>query len=177
MNLRRFWGLFFCLGLFAISEAVADAPLTISSPDFQNSLFIPQKYSQHGGNSIPELHFSNVPAKAKSLVVMVDDPDSPTGLWTHWLVWNIPASTSSLNGRKLPSGAIQGKNSFGNVHYDGPAPPNGMHRYFFRVYALDTTLSLPAGTVRGGLAAALTGHVISHAEFFGTYAEKLSVPH
>jgi Raf kinase inhibitor-like YbhB/YbcL family protein len=173
MDLRRIWGLFFCLSLLAISGGMADNAFTISSPAFQNGQFIPAKHSLHGGNAAPELHFSNVPAHAKSLVVIADDPDSPTGLWTHWLVWNIPASTSSLDGRKLPPGAAQGKNSFGNVHYDGPAPPKGMHRYFFRVYALDATLSVPTGATRATLGAAMTGHVLGHAEFFGTYIEKI----
>jgi len=173
MDMTRILGLFFCLRLLAISQAIADAPLTISSPAFQNGLFIPGKYALHGGNAAPELHFSNVPAHAKSLVVIVDDPDSPTGLWTHWLVWNIPASITSLNAGKLPPGAVQGKNSFGNLHYDGPAPPKGMHRYFFRVYALDAPLSLPAGAIRAKLGAAMTGHVLGHAEFFGTYVEKI----
>lgn len=172
MDLPRVLGLCFCLSVLAVTGAVAGGAFAISSPAFQNGLPIPRKYSLHGGNAAPPLRFADVPAAAKSLAVIADDPDSPTGLWTHWLVWNIPAQTSSLSGEKLPAGAVLGKNSFGNVRYDGPAPPNGTHRYFFRVYALDTMLPLPPGASRGELDAAMAGHVIGHAECFGVFAKK-----
>jgi hypothetical protein len=112
------------------------------------------------------------------LALIVDDPDSPSGLWTHWVVWNLPANTTSIEAGKLPSGAVQGKNSFGHVRYDGPAPPSGTHRYFFHVYALDTMLNLPAGSDRAALSSAMqglpmnSGYVIGTGEMFGTYSAK-----
>ena len=144
-------------------------------PDFDNGRIIPQKYSYHGGNRAPELRMINVPAATKSLVLIVDDPDSPSGLWTHWTVWNIPVPSYALDADKLPAGAVQGRNSFGHVGYDGPAPPSGTHRYFFRLYALDTILSLPEASSRSALDAAITGHVIGGAEMFGTCRQKLTV--
>ena len=131
---------------------------------------IPIKYGFHGQNISPELRIANVPANAKSLVLIVDDPDSPSGLWTHWLVCNLPPNTTDIPEGKLPPGAMQGKNSFGNVRYDGPAPPMGTHRYFFHLYALDTTLSLPAGSSRDALVEAMKGHVVGYGQTIGIYS-------
>ena len=128
------------------------------------------KFAYKGENISPEITIKHVPAKALSLVLIVDDPDAPMGLWTHWLVWNLPPTTTDIPEGKLPPGAVEGKNSFGHVRYDGPAPPSGTHRYFFHLYALDATLSLPSGSSRAELLAAMKGHEIGTGETYGTYS-------
>ena len=114
---------------------------------------------------------AHVPAAAHSLVLICDDPDAPGGLWTHWLVWNLSANTLSIPEEKLPPEARVGINSFREARYDGPQPPpeTGVHRYFFRLYALDTTLTLPTGSNRTALEAAMNGHIVGITETFGTY--------
>ena len=144
--------------------------VSISAPAFAKGNPIPAQYAYKHENISPELRIANVPANARSLVLIVDDPDSPSGLWTHWLVWNVPPTTTDILEGKLPSGAIQGKNSFGHVCYDGPAPPSGTHRYFFHLYALDAALSLPGRSNRAALEKAMTGHVISEGETMGLYS-------
>ena len=149
------------------------ANMGISAPAFAQGQSIPARFAYKGQNIFPELRIENVPANARSLVLIVDDPDSPSGLWTHWLVWNLPANTTSILEGKLPSGAIEGKNSFGHVRYDGPAPPSGTHRYFFHLYALDITVSLPAGSDRTALEAAMNpqvSHIVGTGETFGAYS-------
>jgi Raf kinase inhibitor-like YbhB/YbcL family protein len=144
--------------------------MTLSSPDFAQGQAMPGEFAYKGGNHSPQLLIGSVPLNAKSLVLIVDDPDAPSGLWTHWLLWNIPPGAVVLEDGQVPKDAVQGKNSFGHTRYDGPAPPSGTHRYFFHVYALDTKLSLAEGAARGDLEAAMKGHVVGSAEFFGTYS-------
>jgi Raf kinase inhibitor-like YbhB/YbcL family protein len=172
MDLHRIWSFSCCAFLLTGLSGLARPVTTvnISSPAFAQGKPIPARYVYKGQNIFPELRIENGPANARSLVLIVDDPDSPSGLWTHWLVWNLPANTTSIPEGKLPSGAIQGKNSFGNARYDGPAPPSGTHRYFFRIYALDATLSLSAGSNRAALVAAMNGHVVGAGETFGLYS-------
>ena len=170
MNLPRFG--YICFWAFTFSSlGVWASPLAISSPAFDRGKPIPVKFVLSGENVSPELHISNVPANAQSLVLIVDDPDAPVGLWTHWLVWNLPANTATIPEGNLPQQALQGENSNGHDTYDGPAPPagTGVHRYFFHLMALDTTLSLPAGASRAALLKAMEGHVVGKAEMFGTY--------
>lgn len=144
--------------------------MTFSSPEFAGGKAMPSKSAMRGDNKSPQLLIGGIPLNAKTLVLIVDDPDSPSGLWTHWLLWNIPPDTAVIAEGKVPLGAVQGKNSFGNVRYDGPAPPSGMHRYFFHISALDTSLSVDPGASRDEVEAAMKGHVVGSAEFFGTYA-------
>jgi Raf kinase inhibitor-like YbhB/YbcL family protein len=146
--------------------------MNVSAPAFAEGKPIPVKYAYKGQNISPELHIENVPANAQSLVLIVDDPDSPSGLWTHWVVWNIPASTKVIVEGKLPQGAQQGKNSFGNFRYDGPVPPSGTHRYFFHVYALDVGLKLSADSDLGVLKKMLADkdRVLGTGETFGVYS-------
>jgi Raf kinase inhibitor-like YbhB/YbcL family protein len=143
--------------------------MNISTPAFAQGKSIPAQYAYKNQNISPELRIANVPPNARSLVLIVDDPDAPMGLWTHWLVWNLPVTTSIPEG-KLPPGAMQGRNSNGHVRYDGPAPPSGTHRYFFHLYALDRTLSLPAGSGRTVIEQAMSGHIVGTSETFGVYA-------
>jgi Raf kinase inhibitor-like YbhB/YbcL family protein len=172
MEPRRIWCLSCCAFLLAglIGFAGPVNNMNISAPAFAPGKAIPAQYAYKGQNISPELRIGNVPANARSLVLIVDDPDAPVGLWTHWLVWNLPATTTSIPESKLPPGAMQGKNSFGNVRYDGPAPPSGTHRYFFHLYALDTMLSLPAGSGRDALEQAMNGHIVGSGETFGIYS-------
>jgi Raf kinase inhibitor-like YbhB/YbcL family protein len=172
MDLRRAWflgGFVFLWSKFAgLAQAVA--PVSISAPAFAQGQPIPDLYAYAKENISPELRIAKVPANAKSLVLIVDDPDAPSGLWTHWLVWNLSPKTTTVPEGKLPVGVVEGKNSFGHSHYDGPAPPSGTHRYFFHVYALDTILTLSAGSERTALQASMNGHVLGQGETFGTYS-------
>jgi len=172
MDSHRFGCLGCCAFLLAglMGFAMADSSFTISTPAFAPGKSIPAAYAYREKNISPELRIENVPANARSLVLIVDDPDAPMGLWTHWLVWNLPVTTTSIPEGKSPPGAVQGRNSFGNVRYDGPAPPMGTHRYFFHVYALDTALSLASGSGRAALEEAIRGHVIGTGETFGVYS-------
>lgn len=172
MDPRRLWWLGGCAYLLAglIGFAGPVVNVNISAPAFAQGQPIPIKYGYHQQNISPELRIANVPADARSLVLIVDDPDSPSGVWTHWLVWNLPPNTTDIPEGKLPPGAHEAKNSFGNDRYDGPAPPSGTHRYFFHLYALDTTLSLSSGSDRAALLAAIQGHVVGTGETFGTYS-------
>ena len=131
---------------------------------------MPKTSADKGENRSPQLLIGSIPLNAKSLVLIVDDPDAPSGLWTHWLLWNIPPDKVVLEEGEVPKGAVQGKNSFGRTRYDGPAPPGGTHRYFFHVYALYAKLSLAEGASRSELEAAMKDHVVGSAEFFGTYS-------
>jgi Raf kinase inhibitor-like YbhB/YbcL family protein len=175
MNVRHVRCLGSCLLLLVSLTGLARAggSMTISSPAFDSGQPIPAKHALASGNLSPELELEGVPANAKSFVLIVDDPDAPAGLWTHWLVWNVPAATTSISEGKLPPDAREGENSFGHVRYDGPAPPSGTHRYYFHIYALDTKLSLPAGASRAALMEAIHGHVLGTGEFFGTYRAAL----
>jgi Raf kinase inhibitor-like YbhB/YbcL family protein len=146
--------------------------MTLSSPEFAQGQPMPAASAMRGDNKSPQLLIGGIPLNAKTLVLIVDDPDAPAGLWTHWLLWNIPATTAVIAEGKVPEHAVEGKNSFGNARYDGPAPPSGTHRYFFHVYALDSSLSLDAGASRDEMEAAMKGHVVGSAEFFGTYSAK-----
>ncbi len=172
MSLRRIIHLCACVLLLTSLTGLAGpvSSVEISSPAFGAGSPIPARHALVSSNLSPELRLQNVPANARSLVLIVDDPDAPAGLWTHWLVWNLPPNTTSIAEGKLPPEALQGKNSFGHVRYDGPAPPSGTHRYFFRVYALDTVLTLPAGANRAMLLEAMgDNHLLAKGETFGTY--------
>jgi Raf kinase inhibitor-like YbhB/YbcL family protein len=129
---------------------------------------LPESCGRQHGNQPPPLSIEGVPARAKSLALVLDDPDAPSGLFTHWLVWNVSPGVASISG--APAGAVEGKNSFGGLGYDGPEPPSGTHRYFFHLYALDTMLDLPAGSDRPALFQAMKGHLVAKGQTMGTYA-------
>lgn len=139
---------------------------------------IPARYTCEGANVSPPLAWSGVPATARSLVLMVDDPDAPDPaapktIWTHWLLYNLPANSAGLvegvADAALPSGTRQGLNGWQRSGYGGPCPPIGRHRYFHRLYALDTLLPDLALPDRDGLARALCGHALAEAQLVGTY--------
>jgi len=141
--------------------------MEVTSPAFKNMQPIPAKYTCDGNNISPPIDVSGAPDGAKSLALIVDDPDAPMGTWVHWVVWNLPVKNMPEN--KLEFGGIQGMNSFGKLDYGGPCPPNGRHRYFFKVYALDAKLDLEDGIPKTELEAAMKGHVLAEAQLIGTY--------
>ncbi len=147
--------------------------MTISSSAFNAGSSIPTKYTCDGEGIHPPLRFGNVPAAAKSLVLIVHDPDvpltiKPDGNFDHWVVFNILPTTTSINeGEAVPG--IEGNNGAGQVGYTGPCPPDREHRYFFQLYALDTQLSLPQGTTRAEVEKAMVGHIIEQAALMGRY--------
>jgi Raf kinase inhibitor-like YbhB/YbcL family protein len=153
------------------SFAAGGARVKITSPAFQERGKIPSKFTCDGSDTSPPLQITGVPSEAKSLVLIVDDPDAPGGLFTHWLVWNIPPQTSSIAEGGAVNG-VQGTNDFGNSGYRGPCPPPGVHRYSFKVFALDRELDLHSGAKRSQVDAAMKGHVIAQGELIGQYARK-----
>ena len=123
-----------------VAFAAGGTKMKISSPAFQEGGTIPEKFSRNGQNVSPELRIEGAPTEAKSLLLILDDPDAPVGLFTHWLVWNIDPKTTEIAEGTVPSGGIQGRNDFPGQRYDVPQPPSGTHRYYFKVFALDKTV-------------------------------------
>ena len=146
--------------------------MKITSQAFPEGGTIPEKFSKNDQNVNPPLRIEGTPAEAKSLVLIVDDPDAPVGLFTHWLVWNIDPKTTDIAEHSVPEKAVQGTNDYPGPGYDGPQPPSGTHRYYFKVFALDTTLDLPAGAKRKDLDKAINGHVIGEGQLMGRYSHK-----
>lgn len=142
--------------------------MLMESPAFENHASIPEKYTCEGENLSPPLIFKETSAKAKSLALIVDDPDAPHGTFDHWIVWNIPIETQSLaEGAKV---GVMGKNGFNVNTYKGPCPPPGKpHRYFFKLYALDVVLELAPGSSKKHLEDAMEGHIVDKATLVGTY--------
>lgn len=132
---------------------------------FQHEGNIQPEYTCDGKDSIPPLEISEVPAEAKSLALIMDDPDAPMGTWDHWIQWNMPPDTKKID-KQI---GIGGKNSWGKTGYGGPCPPSGVHRYFFKLYALDTMLELPAGSDKKALETAMKEHILKEAVLIGKY--------
>jgi len=146
--------------------------MKITSSAFQNGELIPVKFTADGADVNPPLRLEGVPEGAKSLVLIMDDPDAPVGVWDHWIVFNIPASVTEISENSTPEGAVVGRNSWGRQEYGGPAPPSGVHRYFFKLYALDTTLNLPAGATKSQVESAMKGHILAEAQLMGKYSRR-----
>jgi Raf kinase inhibitor-like YbhB/YbcL family protein len=148
---------------------------TLKSPAFAAGADIPRQFTCTATDVSPALEWSNAPAKAVSLALIMDDPDAPVGTWVHWVLWNLPPSVHSLpegvaKREQLDDGSRQGRNDFSKIGYGGPCPPPGkLHRYFFRLYALDVKLTLAPGASRQELDAALKGHILGQAEYMGTF--------
>jgi Raf kinase inhibitor-like YbhB/YbcL family protein len=155
-----------------VAFAAGGAKMKISSSAFQEGGTIPEKFSKNGQNVSPELRIEGAPAEAKSLALIVDDPDAPVGLFTHWLVWNIDPKTTEIAENSAPNGAVQGTNDYPNLGYGGPQPPSGTHRYYFKIFALDRMLDLKSGAKRREVDAAIRGHVIGQGELMGRYSKK-----
>jgi hypothetical protein len=153
--------------------------MKISSSAFQDGDPVPKKYTGDGQDISPPLRFSGVPAEARELALIVDDPDAPSPQpWVHWVMYKIPAEVDNLPEGVNPSlrvsqpgHALQGKNSWDRIGYGGPAPPegHGTHHYYFKLYALDEPLSLEPGLDKEALLAAMKGHIITEAQVVGTY--------
>ena len=148
--------------------------IQVTSSAFQDEGMIPSKYTSDGSDVSPPLKFANVPDGTKSLALINDDPDAPMGTWIHWVMWNIKPETRELaenipTDKTLPDGTKQGMTSFGRHGYGGPAPPSGTHRYYFKVYALDTELNLPDSAGKKDLLKAMEGHIIAQGQLMGKY--------
>ena len=148
--------------------------MNLTSPDFREGGNIPERFTCDGKDISPTLKIDGIPKGAKSLVLIVDDPDAPGGNFTHWLIWNIVPDLTEIVANQLPAHAVQGVNDFGKSRYSGPCPPAGVHRYYFRLYALDTTLTLPQTSKRKVVDSAIGGHIIGEATLMGRYARKSS---
>ena len=156
--------------------------LTIRSPAFPHLGAIPARHTCDAEDTAPPLEWSDVPPNTKTLALIVDDPDAPDPkapktVWVHWVVYNIPPTVTGLEegaAEKLPGGAHQGLNDWKRARYGGPCPPIGRHRYFFKLYALDTQLSEDRAATKQSIEAAMRGHIIESAELVGTYERKRS---
>jgi Raf kinase inhibitor-like YbhB/YbcL family protein len=150
-------------------EVSAMAALQITSPAFQNNGHIPRQYTCDGRDINPPLMIANVPQRAKSLALICDDPDAPIGIWVHWVIWNIDPGVKEIKENTVPTSAIVGINDFRNHSYGGPCPPSGTHRYFFKVYALDTVLGISPNSTKADLEKAMKGHILAQGELIGLY--------
>lgn len=150
-------------------EVVKMGTLTITSPAFNSNGSIPRQYTCDGKDVSPPLVIGNVPGGTRSLALIVDDPDAPAGTWVHWVLWNIDPAVKEIRENSSPPGALQGKNDFGKNSYGGPCPPSGTHRYFFKVYALDTMLSIDRNSTKQDLEKAMKGHILAEGKIVGLY--------
>jgi Raf kinase inhibitor-like YbhB/YbcL family protein len=150
---------------------------TLTSSAFDEGGAIPKKYTCDGADVSPPLSWAAPPGGTQSFALVSDDPDAPVGTWVHWVIFNLPAGLDGLP-EGVPAdaepslGGRQGKNDFGRLGYGGPCPPRGTHRYYFKLYALDATLGLPAGATKAGLLEAMAGHVLAEAQLMGRYSRR-----
>ena len=149
----------------------------LSSAAFADGQAIPDKYTCHGQDISPPLQWSGAPAQTKSVALTCEDPDAPSGTFTHWVLFRVPAAATSLSENvsktaTLSDGSAQGKNSFGNIGYNGPCPPSGKpHHYIFKIYALDMAVTLDSGTDKDELLNAMNGHILAQGQLTGTYQD------
>jgi Raf kinase inhibitor-like YbhB/YbcL family protein len=179
-------GLSLALSTSAVTACVRQAPaaetkpkaldMKIESPAFTDGERIPTQYTCEGEDISPPLSWSNLPARTKSLALIVDDPDAPDPkapqrTWVHWVVYDIPPDAGGVPEAvtELPHGAHQGRNDWGRIGYGGPCPPIGEHRYFHKLYALDAVLGELAEPTKAELERAMTGHILAEAQLIGTY--------
>jgi len=148
--------------------------IKITSSAFEEGGLIPAKYTCDGADVSPPLQWDAVPEGTKSVALICDDPDAPMGTWVHWVLFNLPSDAKELAENipaeeTLPNGAKQGVNDFGRIGYGGPCPPGGTHRYFFKIYALDTEVGLEAGANKRQLLKAMEGHILEQGQLVGKY--------
>ena len=160
------------------ADANANAqPMLLSSTAFSDGQAIPDKYTCHGQDISPPLRWTGAPAQTKSIALTCEDPDAPSGTFIHWVIFNVPAAANGFSENvaktaTLPDGSGQGKNSFGNIGYNGPCPPSGkMHHYIFKVYALDASVTLNSGAGKDDLLNAINGHILAQAHLAGTFQD------
>ena len=158
--------LFFFANFCNASEKKGGRTMKLSSPEFENNTFIPRKFTCQGEDINPPLIIEDIPDNTKSLALIVDDPDAPIGIWVHWVVYDIPV-ISHIDEDSIPG--KQGINDFGRRDYGGPCPPSGTHRYFFKLYALDTELNLKEDIKKKDLEKAMEGHILDKSELIGLY--------
>ena len=154
----------------------AKKPLRFLSSAFDDGGKLPAKYTCDGQGISPELRWKNIPHKAKSLALIMEDPDAAYSTWTHWVVYNIPVNVLEFlenfpKDPRLPNGITQGTSDFKTIGYGPPCPPNGIHRYFFRLYALNSFLALPPGATVEQLRQAMKGHILATAQMTGKYGQ------
>ena len=174
--MKKIFILLFCLFFFnnfncAISKTNI---IEIKSPAFENNGMIPKQYTCDGRNISPPLSWNGISADTKSLALICDDPDAPAGTWVHWVIYNMPPAAKGLQEGVLPlkdfsHDTKQGITDFKKIGYGGPCPPNGNHRYFFKLYALNIKLNLESGATKKQLEDAMKGHIIAQAELVGKY--------
>lgn len=148
------------------------AEFTFNTNAFLDGVAIPVLYTCDGKDVSPQFSWTDLPAKTQSLALVLADPDAPSGIWYHWVVYDLPKNTAEIEEAiaKLPTGAVSAKNSWGKMQYNGPCPPKGTaHTYVFTLYALDTTLKLPSGTDAATVMKAMTGHILAQKTITGTY--------
>lgn len=171
--MKRVWSLA-ALGMMAAPIAAQGVRMEITSSAFQEGISIPSLYTCDGKDISPPLSWSGAPAGTKSFALIADDPDAPGGTWVHWVLWNLPSQAQELKegfptSSQLSNGARQGKSDFGQIGYGGPCPPSGTHHYFFKLYALDTSLTLKSGATKSQLEAAMKGHILAQSKLMGVY--------
>jgi len=157
------------------AKGAAKMAFSISSPGFSQGSEIPRKFTCDGADVSPELTWTGPPAGTQSFALIADDPDAPVGTWTHWVLYDLPAPTTTLaegvsKVDEVPTGGRQGRNDFRKIGYGGPCPPPGKpHRYFFKLYALDRMLNLKPGSSKQDVEEAMQNHILGQAEVMGTY--------
>lgn len=174
-----FLAAYFCV--CAYGSAGKGARIDLTSSVFKEGGMIPQKYGFNDENVSPPLVWSKVPDGTQSIAIICDDPDAPSGDWVHWVIFNIPVSTEGLpegvsREGVLEDGSVQGVNDFKKIGYDGPAPPYGVHRYFFKVFALNTVLELQEGATKKELLGAMAGHILGGGKLMGRFKKKIDIP-
>ncbi len=156
----------------APAKGVTPAAISVSSTSFGAGAAIPKDFTCDGADRSPQLSWSDPPASAKSIAIVVDDPDAPHGTFTHWIAWNITATTRAIaEGQGAESaGGVSGENDFGRAGWSGPCPPKGaLHHYHFKVFGLDAALSLKPDAKRSALDSAMSGHVVAQGEMVATF--------
>lgn len=167
--MKKYTGLLFFI-LFLISYNNFAAKFTLQSPAFALNTMIPIQYTCYGDDKSPPLFWHHTPLKTRSLALIMDDPDALDGSWTHWVLFNIPATITKIDaGSPIPAGIAKGKNGWGGIDYRGPCPTLTAHRYVFKLYALDIILPLQDGATKDAVLQAMTEHVIGSSELVGLY--------
>jgi Raf kinase inhibitor-like YbhB/YbcL family protein len=148
--------------------------IQVTSTAFKEGEMIPRKYTCRGENISPQIAWSNIPEGTKSFLLIADDPDAPMGTWVHWVVYNIPANFSELKERfpedsKFPDGIMQGITDFGTTGYGGPCPPSGIHRYYFKLYAIDIILDVKPRLTKQEVLNEIEGHILAKGQLMGKF--------
>jgi Raf kinase inhibitor-like YbhB/YbcL family protein len=168
-------GIALCIASFHSPAKGGAMSFQIASTTFSSGGTIPKKYTCDGPDLSPPLSWQEPPAGTQSFALIADDPDAPAGTWVHWVLYNAPTTAKELpegvtKEEQLPDGTLQGRNDFRKIGYGGPCPPPGKpHRYFFKLYALDTKLNLKAGANKADVERAMKGHILGETELIGRY--------